>query len=264
MAISLVFILSSCCAALSPPPPRTRRAVLGGALTTTCFSCRQPAPAFAADAFTELRARLEAPLVTQLSTAPMAGREPSLPAEWLVGRWSCEQTLQRYSTPQGVQYIGAAGRPLVEAEASAAQTRQQIGVPVNLELRWRASPGGAVEDRAYNVRSRLDAFAGRRVVRQGRTCADAGVDSPGVACSFIDFTGPIAQKTIVNAVRVAAPASTAEGGGTFISSELTRTILARRKAAGDTRERRIPTRDLTWSLQASSHEGRSYRCSASC
>jgi len=182
--------------------------------------------------FTELSTRLDAPLVTQSSMSPMGGSPPPLPS-WLVGTWQVEQTLQRYSTPQGVQFIGAAGRPIAEAEASAAQTRAQIGKPVALELRWQAAAngGGAAEDRAFNVRSRLDAFAGRPVVRSATACADANVDAPGIACTFVDFNGPVLQKTIVNSVRV----SKQQESDAFISSDVMRTILARRKVAGDTR-----------------------------
>ena len=215
---------------------RRHAIVNGGGL----FALSQvPRPAVAADPFNDLNARLQAPLVTQTSIAPMAGPEPRMPS-WLAGRWQAEQTLQRYSTPQGVQFIGAAGRPISEAEASAAQTRAQIGKPVMLELRWQATAGGALEDRVYNARSRLDAFAGRQVVRGATTCADAAVDAPGLACTFVEFSGPIVQKQFVNAVRVAMPpltteASSAPQEASFISSDIIRTILARRKVPGDTR-----------------------------
>ena len=105
-----------------------------------------------------------------------------------------------------------------------------------LELRWAVAPeGGAVEDRAFNARSRLDAFAGRQVVRSSTTCAEAGVDAPGIACTFVDFNGPIVQKQFVNSVKVAL-AAPPQAEGAFISSEIMRAILARRKVAGDTRD----------------------------
>ena len=76
----------------------------------------------------------------------------------MVGRWRCEQTLTSFTTPLGVEFIGAPGRPLSEAEASAAQTRAQVGKPVALELRYDAVEGGAREDRAHNAQARLDAY----------------------------------------------------------------------------------------------------------
>ena len=221
----------------------SRRAVVVGAPLAAWASGNSGA-AVAAEGYSELRARLTQPIVAQSAnafTAPLPGRsEPRLPA-WLAGRWQAEQTLQAYSTPLGVQYIGAAGRPLSEAEASAAETRKQIGQPVKLELRYRtASSGGAFEDRPFNALSRLDAFAGRSVVRAASTCADAGVDSAGLACTFVEFKGPVNQKQIVNSVRVALPpagdeTNSPDVAGAFVSSDSIRQIFARRKVAGDTR-----------------------------
>jgi len=219
----------------------SRRTLVLGCAPASAVLLSQPAvlPAAAStDDWNAMRARLEAPLVAQAGgTAPAPGRTlPPLPS-WLAGRWQCEQTLRQYSTPQGVQYIGAAGRPLSEAEASAAQTRLQLGKVVSLELRWRALPdGGALEDRPFNVQSRLDAFAGRQVVRAADTCSEAGVDSPGLACTFVEFNGPILQKVYVNSMRAAlSPSGDGAGDGAFISSETTRSILARRLVKGDTR-----------------------------
>ena len=132
-----------------------------------------PRPALAGDPYQELCARLAAPIVSEAGDGnAMAGRpEPMLPA-WLSGRWRAEQTLTDFNMPLGVQFIGAAGRPLSEAEASAAQTRAQIGKPVTLELRFNAVAGGAREDRAFNSRSRLDAFAGRSVTKRSQACSD--------------------------------------------------------------------------------------------
>jgi hypothetical protein len=203
--------------------------LLGASVLVGGPSCR---PAVAADSgFNELRARLEAPSVSQLGDSIMR-EEPVLPA-WLAGRWRAEQTLERFSTPLGVQFIGAPGRPLSEAEASAADTRRQIGRPVTLELRFKAVPGGAVEDREFNARSRLDAFAGRAVVRSSQQCSAAGVDSgPGLACTLVDFLGPVQQKQLVTSMRVAANPT---GGGSFISTYSDRAIFARKLVAGDTR-----------------------------
>lgn len=223
----------------------TRRA-LTLAAPAALFSSALPGlpttAALAADPYTELRARLDGPIVTQSGDmAPVQGRvAPTLPG-WLAGRWKCTQTLTAYSTPQGVQFIGAAGRPISEAEASAAQTRAQIGKPVTLELRWNAAgDGAAIEDRAFNARSRLDAFAGRPVVRSSQTCDAAGVNAPGLSCTFIEFTGPILQKQISNSLRVAtlpgAAAAAGKAGSSYVSSEATRQIFARRKVAGDTRD----------------------------
>lgn len=152
----------------------SRRSLLAALPLAVCLPGHRPAAA-AADAFGELLARLDAPLLSEVGDGnSMQGRpEPRLPT-WLAGRWRCEQTLTGFTTPLGVQYIGAPGRPLAEAEASAAQTRAQIGKPIAFELRFdavaetgKAEPG-AVEARAFNARSRLDAFAGRPVTRTSK------------------------------------------------------------------------------------------------
>ena len=135
--------------------------------------------------------------------------------------------------PLGVEFIGAPGRPLSEAEASAAQTRAQIGKPVTLELRFDAVAGGAREDRAFNSRSRLDAFAGRPVTKRSQACAVAGVDSPGLACTLVEFKGPVSQKQIVNSLKVATPPATEPPA--VLYSEFTRAIFARLTMPGDTR-----------------------------
>ena len=221
---SALALSSSSMAALT-----SRRGALIIGASGLCLPACQPAAA--ADQYNELRARLEAPTVRQLGDAVMRD-EPLLPA-WLAGRWRAEQTLDRFTTPLGVQFIGAPGRPISEAEASAADTRRQIGRAVNLELRFSAVEGGAVEDRAYNARSRLDAFAGRAVVRSSQQCTDAGVDKgPGLACTLVDFLGPVQQKQLVTSMRVAASPAAA---GAFVSTYSDRAIFARKLVAGDTR-----------------------------
>jgi len=178
------------------------------------------------DLSSELLARMDEPVIKSPSFTPQASSKEPLYPQWLVGRWQCTQTLTSFTTPLGVQFIGAAGRPLSEAEASAAQTRAQIGVPISLELRWKSSGDGAVEDRAFNAKSRFDAFAGRAVVKESRPC---DTDPQAVACTFLDFKGPVSQKLLINGLRVA------HSEGRVVASELTRGIFARKLIQGDTR-----------------------------
>lgn len=229
----MISTLSTCdVSALKPThSPTTRRALLASGAATIAASSK---PAVAADAYGELMSRLQAPIVSEAGDSGSGGKEPALPG-WLAGRWQCEQTLTSFTLPLGVQYIGAPGRPLAEAEASAAQTRAQIGKPVMLELRFAPTEtGGVVQDWAFNARSRLDAFAGRPVTSASSSCAEAGVDSAnGIACSFIKFRGPVSQKQIVNSERVAqAPSGTPSS---VVISEFTRSIFARLTVPGDTR-----------------------------
>lgn len=133
-----------------------------------------------------------------------------------------------------MQYIGAAGRPLSEAEQTAEQTRSQIGKPVNLRLRFTPfGPEGAREDRSFNARARIDAFAGRLVVRDAAECDTAAsqdiLAGKPVACTFVEFRGPINQKLLVNNMRVE------QQDDRVVFSEMSRSIFARRMVAGDTR-----------------------------
>ena len=70
-----------------------------------------------------------------------AGAEPPLPA-WMVGAGGTEQTLTSFTTPLGVEFIGAPGRPL-GGRGQRGATRTQVGKPVALELRYDAVEGGA-------------------------------------------------------------------------------------------------------------------------
>ena len=143
---------TSCGSSGPGPGPRTsgRRSVL---LSAPLALCWRPGAARAAESYESLATRLRQPVVQEVGEKPSSGAEPPLPA-WMVGRWRCEQTLTSFTTPLGVEFIGAPGRPLSEAEASAAQTRAQVGKPVALELRYDAVEGGAREDRAHNAQAR--------------------------------------------------------------------------------------------------------------
>ena len=154
------------------------------------------------DSYYSIRLRLESPVLNSPPVTPQQGSEdePVYP-RWLVGRWQCTQTLTAFSTPLGVEFLGAAGQPLSEAEASAAQARTQIGAPVSLELRWKLSDdfSGAIEDRAFNAKSRADALAGRTVVREARPCDAQGA----VACTVLDLqVQGASQKLLTNGLRV--------------------------------------------------------------
>ena len=85
---------------------------------------------------------------------------------------------------------GAAGRPVSEAEASAAETRAQLGKAVRLRVRYKRDGAGAREDRPYNTQQRLDAFAARPVVAKAQSCQEAGVSDNGgttAACTLVEF-----------------------------------------------------------------------------
>ena len=241
----MLFMLITCCVPASALST-SRRAVVVTA-PAAFASSTLPLPAVGADVYDEISARLDSPILKSPSFTPQPASAPLYP-QWLAGRWQCTQTLTTFSTPLGVQFIGAAGRPLSEAEASAAQTRAQIGVPVSLELRWRVAGDGAVEDRAFNAKSRFDAFAGRAVVRESRPC---DTDPQAVACTFLDFKGPVSQKLLINRLSVARSesqvtaserASAAVELGSLVCSESLLTHPALRSHARHLRSQAHPRR----------------------
>lgn len=127
----------------------------------------------------------------------------------------------------GVQYIGAPGRPPSEAEQTAEQTRSRIGNSVALRLKFvQFGADGAREDRAFNARARIDAFAGRDVVRSSIPCDEP---APQVACTYVEYTVPVNQKLLVNSIRAQRQ------DDRVVYSELSRSIFARRLVSGDTR-----------------------------
>ena len=130
-AVAVLTVLAvGSCKGLQPgaaggPRKHCRRSVLVGAPLALWL----PNAAAAADSYESLANRMRQPVVPESGDKPTSGPEPPLPA-WMAGRWRCEQTLTSFTLPLGVEFIGAPGRPLSEAEASAAQTRAQVGQPV--------------------------------------------------------------------------------------------------------------------------------------
>ncbi|CAJ1438586.1 unnamed protein product, partial [Effrenium voratum] len=83
---------------------------------------------------------------------------------WMEGRWRVEQTLEGYAAPMGKQFL-ANGRGEV-ADKVLAEQQSQLGQAVSFELRYiRTQRNNIVEDRAFNTRAKLNAFAGREVVK---------------------------------------------------------------------------------------------------
>lgn len=68
------------------------------------------------------------------------------------------------STPLGLKFIGGPGGSEKIATESWKEQRKQLNVPVSLKLRWVPTKFGVAEDRLFNTKERLNAFAGRNVV----------------------------------------------------------------------------------------------------
>ena len=129
-------------------------------------------------------------------------------ADWLEGEWDVTQTLNRAETPLGLKYVGGPSGSEAIAAKSMEEQRRQIGVPVNLRLRWVKTKFGVAEDRLFNTKSRLDSFAGRSVVasveyanvggsNRASILALGGSEDDPLQTTVVRFKGPAAQKVFV-------------------------------------------------------------------
>ncbi|CAK9105403.1 unnamed protein product [Durusdinium trenchii] len=109
---------------------------------------------------TQLQLRFNGTEVEKLPSGFIAGWGPDdlYYPPWMEGRWRVVQTLEGYAAPMGKQFL-ANGQSAV-AEKVLSEQQSQLGKPVSFELR-----NNIVEDRAFNTRAKLNAFAGREVVK---------------------------------------------------------------------------------------------------
>ena len=91
--------------------------------------------------------------------------------QWLSGTWDATQTLVQTSTPLGLKYIGGPNGSESIALQSLNEQNKQLNVPVSFKLHYVDTKLGGVklnvgvaEDRSFNTKQRLNAFAGRNVV----------------------------------------------------------------------------------------------------
>ena len=127
---------------------------------------------------------------------------------YLLGDWEAEQTLVSTTVPLGLKFIGGPNADLAIAEKTMTEARSKIGIPIKFRLRYVATKWGVAEDRLFNVRSRLDAFAGKAVVasvnyadvggsnRKSVVALGGTVDDP-LQTTVTYFKGPAAQKSFL-------------------------------------------------------------------
>lgn len=127
-------------------------------------SAGNPQPAYAASS-------IEDRLTTSLLTLPPTSRTSELNGidnlyypSWLAGEWAATQTLIDTSNPLGLKFVGGPNGSESIATESVKEQRKQLNVPVELRLRYLNTKFGVAEDRLFNSKQRLDAFAGRSVV----------------------------------------------------------------------------------------------------
>lgn len=125
---------------------------------------------------------------------------------YLAGEWEVTQTLQDTKTPLGLKFVGGPNGVEQIAADTMAEAQKNIGKPVYLRLRFIPTKWGVAEDRLFNAKQRLDAFAGKSVVASVEYANVGGSNRPSVLAmggteqdplqtTIVRFKGPAAQKT---------------------------------------------------------------------
>lgn len=136
------------------------------------------------------------------------GHENLFFPEWMEGEWDVAQTLISTKAPLGLKFIGGPQGSIEVAKKTMDEQSKRINEPVNLRLRFVKTNFGVVEDRVFNLRSRLDSFAGKSVVanvnyadvresNRASVLAAGGREDDPLTTTLVYFKGPAAQKTFV-------------------------------------------------------------------
>lgn len=238
-ALSFVVLLSatSTCTALTQQTSNiSRRSALAqgiGGLST----------AFSVSAFPFSASANDNTIASRLENNILKIPAPSAPAlygvdnlyfpSWMSGEWSVTQTLEKVSTPLGLKFIGGPNGSTQIATDTMEEAHKQIGVPVSLNLRYVSTKWGVAEDRLYNTRQRLDAFAKKSVVAQVEyadvkasnrqsVLSMGGTQEDPLQTTMVRFKGPAAQKTFC----ISHGAEDTSDTNTWTSYELDRSIFA--------------------------------------
>jgi hypothetical protein len=128
--------------------------------------------------------------------------------QWMEGEWDATQTLVSTKAPLGMKFIGGPQGSIDVAQKVMNDQMKRLNEPVNLKLRFVKTNLGVVEDRAFNLKSRLDSFAGKSVVgsviyanvqesNRASVLAAGGLETDPLMTTVVYFKGPAAQKTFV-------------------------------------------------------------------
>ena len=131
---------------------------------------------------------------------------------FMAGTWNVTQTLVNVSTPLGLVFLGGPNGVLSIAEKTLAESQSRLQDPIPLQLRYVPTKWGVAEDRLFNTRQRLNAFAGRTVVstiayadvgacNRAKVLSLGGTPEDPLQTTFVQFKGPAAQKNFVTAHR---------------------------------------------------------------
>lgn len=168
-------------------------------------------PALASAAVPSIASRFETDILNIPSPSvatELGGVDNLYFPSFLEGEWEVTQTLVDASTPLGLKYVGGPNGNEDIARATMEEARKNIGQPVKLRLRFLPTKWGVAEDRLFNTKQRLNAFAGRAVVaavdyanvggsNRASVIAMGGSESDPLQTTLVLFKGPAAQKTFV-------------------------------------------------------------------
>jgi hypothetical protein len=208
----LILLLSFAQAcALSLKRPNRRFLLSGGAIAWTSTFVSTPPVCFATSAppTGSLVSRLEQELLQKPSVSDVSnGIDDIFYPELLLGTWQVTQTLVNVTAPLGLVYLGGPNAIESIAKTTLSDSQSRLNQPVQFTLRYVPTKWGVVEDRIYNAASRLNAYAGKRVVasasyadvrasNRASVMAHGGDESDPLQTVFVRFQGPAAQKTFV-------------------------------------------------------------------
>ena len=214
----------------------SRRRVLVGTASFASFWVSSPQIGNAVS--NNLQAKLEQDTLTLPApsyASELNGVDNTYFPSFLEGDWKCTQTLVDTKTPLGLVFLGGPNGDLDVARTSMDQARKQVGKPISLSLRYIKTKWGVAEDRLFNSRERLNAFADKDVVsnvfyadvggsNRKSVLLLGGTELDPLQTSVVYFKGPAAQKSFVT-----SHASEIVGEGeksSYIISETQRSIFA--------------------------------------
>ena len=151
---------------------------------------------------------LQFPPITAGVPSKESGHENLYFPAWMEGEWIAKQTLISTKAPLGLNFIGGPQADVNIAKKTMDEQEKRINEEVNLKLRFVNTKFGVVEDRAFNLKSRLNAFAGKEVVasveyadvkdcNRASVLAAGGKETDPLSTTLVYFKGPAAQKTFL-------------------------------------------------------------------
>lgn len=169
------------------------------------------APPAARAATSSIGDRFESDIITAppiTAGTRYTGHENLYFPDWLEGEWDATQTLVSTKAPLGLSFVGGSQGSLEVAQTTMSEQTKRLNEPVELKLRFVKTNFGVAEDRAFNLKSRLNSFAGRNVVasveyadvresNRAALLAAGGAESDPLTTTVVYFKGPAAQKKFV-------------------------------------------------------------------